>query len=115
MHEYSIVAALIERVDAELARAGGTHVKRLKVRIGELAGVDVPLLETAFTTFRERTSCRDAELVVEATEARWTCPRCGHVIARGTRLRCPSCDVAARLVEGDEIMLQTIEMEVPDV
>ena len=58
MHEYSIVASLIERVDA--CRPQAAHVKRLHVRIGELSGVDIPLLVTAYETFRDCTSCRDA-------------------------------------------------------
>ena len=113
MHEYSIVASLIERVDA--CRPQAAHVKRLHVRIGELSGVDIPLLVTAYETFRDCTWCRDAELVVEATPASWRCPRCDAPFARGARLHCLACDAGARLVQGDEIILQRIEMEVPDV
>ena len=113
MHEYSIVASLIDRVDA--SRPQAARIKRLHVKIGALSGVDVPLLVTAFETFRERMSCCDAELLVEETAARWCCPRCGAELVRGARLRCGSCGVPARLVQGDEIILQRIEMEVPDV
>ena len=41
MHEYSIVAALLERVNAEARAKEASRVHRLTVRIGELAGVDV--------------------------------------------------------------------------
>jgi hydrogenase nickel incorporation protein HypA/HybF len=115
MHEYSIVAALVERVREEAVRAGASSVRRVHVQIGESAGVDVPLLVTAYETFRERTVCAEAELVVEAVETRWSCPACGAPIARGAPLRCASCATPARLTQGAEIMLQRIEMEVPDV
>ncbi len=115
MHEYSIVSSLIDRVDHEAGRVRATAIKRVHVCIGELSGVDVPLLVTAYDTFRERTSCRDAELVVESAAARWTCPRCQRDVKRGARLRCAECDVPARLVQGGEIVLSRIEMEVPDV
>lgn len=116
MHEYSIVAALVSRVEAETARAGAhSVVKRLHVSIGELAGVDVPLLATAFTTFRDRTVCREADLVIEEREAVWACPRCGATIARGERLRCERCNLPAKLTKGEEIVLERIELEVPDV
>jgi len=112
MHEYSIVQALIERVGTEASVRHATAVHRLKVRIGELSGVEVDLLTTAYTAFRERTICERAELDVRIVPARWECPDCGAPIGRGNRLACGACAVPARLAEGDEIMLDQIEMEV---
>ena len=112
MHEYSIVEALIERVNAEARARGATSVHRLSVRIGELSGVEVELLSTAYDTFRQRTICEDAALVLQIVPARWACPDCGDTIARGAVLTCPSCAMPARLVQGDEIVLDRIEMEV---
>ena len=113
MHEYSIVQALIERVEAEVRARRATSVHRLSVRIGELSGVEVELLATAYETFRERTICERAELDLQVVPARWECPGCGDGIGRGSVLTCASCAVPARLVQGDEIMLDRIEMEVP--
>jgi len=113
VHEYSIVEALLARVDAEARARGATAVHRLSVRIGELSGVEVDLLTAAYATFRERTICEHAELAVEAVPAEWGCPECGSVIARGVPLRCPRCGVPAKLTGGDEILLDRIEMEVP--
>lgn len=113
MHEYSIVQALVERVDAEARARHATAVHRLSVRIGELSGVEVDLLTTAYETFRERTICERAKLDLHFVPARWECPRCRGTIGRGDFLTCPACAVPARLVEGDEIMLDRIEMEVP--
>jgi hydrogenase nickel incorporation protein HypA/HybF len=113
MHEYAIVQALVERVGAEARVRRATAVHRLSIRIGELSGVEVDLLRTAYETFRERTICDGAELVVQTVAARWQCPDCGRAIGRGDLLRCPACAVPARLTEGDEIMLDRIELEVP--
>jgi hydrogenase nickel incorporation protein HypA/HybF len=113
MHEYSIVQALVDRVDAEARARHATAVHRLSVRIGELSGVETDLLATAYEIFRERTICERAELELQFVPARWECPNCGDVIGRGDVLRCPSCAVPARLVQGDEILLDRIEMEVP--
>lgn len=114
MHEYAIVGAIVDRVAAEMKKAGATRVERVHVRIGELAGIDGGLLATAFELFRAGTVCHEAELVVDAVAARWACPRCGVALPPGVALRCPSCDVAAKLVAGGEITLQRLEMEVPD-
>ncbi len=116
MHEYSIVSALVSRVESEAARVGPSSVvKRLHVCIGELAGIDIPLLASAYDLFRDHTVCRDAELVIRAAEAVWKCPSCDLAIARGERLQCPACGRPARLCAGGEIILEKIEMEVPDV
>ena len=115
MHEYSIVASLVDRVQREVDARPGAIVRRVRVEIGELAGVELPLLRTAFETFRERTVCAGADLVIESVAAAWRCPRCELPIRPGAILRCPICRRPARLAAGDDIMLQRIEMEVPDV
>lgn len=112
MHEYSIVRSLLDRVEREAASRGGTAVRRVWVRIGELSGVEVDLLQTAYEMCRDRTICDGAALEVSRLEARWACPVCGRDIQPGTRLVCPDCDRPARLAQGDEIVLDRIEMEV---
>ncbi|HTM23765.1 MAG TPA: hydrogenase maturation nickel metallochaperone HypA [Vicinamibacterales bacterium] len=113
MHEYSIVQALYDTVVAQAAANRAVSVHGLRVRIGELSGVDPGLLDTAWRTFRERTLCAAAPLEVEMVSARWRCSQCGGEIARGGILTCGSCGGAARLEQGDEILLDRIVMEVP--
>jgi hydrogenase nickel incorporation protein HypA/HybF len=112
MHEYSLIQALVESVEAEARARGATAVHRLEVRIGEMAGVDVELFKTAYETFRERTICAHAELAVRMVPVEWVCGTCRRGIARGGPLRCPHCLAPARLAGGDEIILDRIEMEV---
>ena len=115
MHEYSIVASLIDRVQQEAEARRASRVHRLHVKIGELSGVELDLLKTAFDTFRERTVCDGAELTIQKVAAAWACPSCERTVARGAILRCDTCGRPARLVHGDEIILERIEMEAPDV
>jgi hydrogenase nickel insertion protein HypA len=115
MHEYSIVQALLERVDHEANVHGASRVHRVRVAIGELSGVEVELLRTAYEAIRCRTRCEEAPLDVRRIPARWECGRCGAVIARGGPLRCGKCNVPGRLVSGDEIVLDQIEMETANV
>ena len=60
MHEYSIVQALYDKVAAEAASKRATRIHDVHVRIGDLSGVDVGLLETAWNLFRVRTICENA-------------------------------------------------------
>lgn len=115
MHEYSIVSALLARVEAEARAHGAETVHRIRVQIGELSGVETELLESAYELARERTMCERAELEIVPIEARWACSSCKSSIPRGAVLRCPDCDLPAALAAGDEILLERVEMEVPDV
>ncbi len=113
MHEYSLVSALLDRVEASVREHGATSVSALKVRVGEVAGVDRALLASAFAMARAGTCCATAELELVAAPARWECGRCRVEVPRGGVLRCPACGEPARLAGGDEILLERIEMEVP--
>ncbi len=113
MHEYSIVRALLARVDQEVRAQKASTVHRLSVRIGELAGIEPDLLASAYQICRERTVCQEADLVIDRVPARWACSACQTPIAPGAVLRCSACGQPGRLLEGDEILLSSIEMEVP--
>jgi hydrogenase nickel incorporation protein HypA/HybF len=112
MHEYSIVRALADRVEAEARARQAVAVHRLTVSVGSLSGVEPDLLATAFTLCREGL-LKDARLEVRRVEASWSCPSCGRAIDSGGVLRCVACGDPARLGAGDEILLEQIEMEVP--
>jgi hydrogenase nickel incorporation protein HypA/HybF len=113
VHEYGLVQSLIERVEEEARKRGARSVRRLRVRLGDLAGVDGALLNAAWETFRERTLCSGAPLELVPVPARWECPRCHAPVKRGAILRCPACSSPARLAEGDDLILERIEIDVP--
>lgn len=112
MHEYSIVSALLDRVDAEARSRGASRVHKVRVRIGSLSGVEPTLFKTAYETFRNGSLCSGAELEVVPVEARWVCSACEGEVPLGEALVCRACGAPARLSGGDEIVLETIEMEV---
>jgi hydrogenase nickel incorporation protein HypA/HybF len=113
MHEYSIIQALLERVDAEVESRGATAVNRVRIRIGPLAGVEIDLLESAWGLCRVRTPCEMADLEIVRVKTRWTCSVCRRVIPVGGKLVCDICGAPAQLTEGDELVLEQVELEVP--
>jgi hydrogenase nickel incorporation protein HypA/HybF len=113
VHEYSVVQALMERVLAEAQARGATAVHRLSVRIGELSGIEPELLASAYTLVKDNGLCDASELDIRRVPAVWACRDCGQQVARGEILRCPTCSAPAKLLSGDEILLERIEMEVP--
>jgi hydrogenase nickel incorporation protein HypA/HybF len=114
MHEYSLVQSLVHRVETEAEARQALGVHRLVVQIGELSGVDPELLASAYDLFRAGTVCEKAELQVRRVAATWRCSGCRAEIPRGEVLTCTACGLPAELAEGgDQILLETIEMEVP--
>jgi hydrogenase nickel incorporation protein HypA/HybF len=115
MHEYSLVRALLDQVEREAEARSASAVHKLGLKVGALAGVEPELLASAYALCRDGTVCASAELEIETVPARWECGECGRRIHEGAVLSCPACAVPARLTSGDEILLERIEMEVPDV
>ena len=113
MHEYSLVRALLDRVDAAVREHGAISVAALKVRIGEVAGVETELFASAVELARAGSTCAAADLELVSAPARWECTSCRVEAPRGGVLRCPACGDPVRLAAGDEIVLERIEMEVP--
>ncbi len=113
MHEYSLMLALLERVEEEAKARQAIAVHRVRIRIGELSGVEPDLIESAFEIVRGGTICESAALEIDRVAARWECAACGRPVARGERLQCDACASPARLVSGGEILLGQIELEVP--
>lgn len=115
MHEYSIVQSLLNRVQDSLREYDVRSVRRLRLRLGELSGVDAGLLRTAYELCVPGSICDGAALEIEAVPAHWRCPRCGRDAPAGERLTCSACGSGVGLLEGDEIVLETIDAEVENV
>ena len=113
MHEYSIVQALYDAVVSQASAHNARSVHRVRVRIGEMSGVDPGLLDTAWNTFRVNTMCERAAMDVEIVPAEWRCGVCAAPVPRGSALACAACGAPATLTQGDEILLDRIVMEVP--
>ena len=50
MHEYSIVQAMFDQIEATARKHHAQAVRLVRVRIGQGAGVEVALLKTAYET-----------------------------------------------------------------
>ena len=81
MHEFSIVASIVERV---LEFLDGHKAKRfvaLRLAIGELTCVDAEQLRSCYELVTEGTAIAGSELEIEQTRALVKCPNCnfqGH-------------------------------------
>jgi hydrogenase nickel incorporation protein HypA/HybF len=116
MHELSVAQALVEQVEGLAARHGAAGVHLIRVRIGPLAGVVPDLLATTFPLAAAGTICERARLDLAEAPVRVRCRTCGaESEARPNKLVCGACgDWHTELVSGDEMILETIELDVPE-
>lgn len=111
MHEYSIAHALLTRIEAEAKKQNALAVHRVKIQLGEHSGVEPSLLRTAYEVLREGTCCAAAVLDIDVLPVRWRCPQCGAQVTQ--LLECGVCQESAQLVQGAELVLSALELEVP--
>jgi hydrogenase nickel incorporation protein HypA/HybF len=65
MHEYSLVQAMFDQMGTIVTAQNARAIRRVRVRIGRLAGVDPTLFQTAYNMFRTKTFCDQAPLEIE--------------------------------------------------
>lgn len=66
MHEYSLVQAMFHHIDEVVRAQRALSVRRVHVRIGDAAGVEPALFQTAYDVFRTDTLCAAASLAIES-------------------------------------------------
>ena len=114
MHEVSIVEALIEQVERQLARAGHDgRVTRLEVEIGRLSGISVDSVRFAFELLAPGTLVEGAEMLVDEPKAVCACRACGRRSEIDElAFDCPTCGSDQITVEGgDQMVLRAIDLE----
>lgn len=113
MHEMSVCMSLLDEVESVVRQHGGGTVVRVELRIGPLAGVEIPLLEEAFKFARENTCAAKATLQIEPIQVRVRCMCCGaESAANPNRLVCSACgEWRTALIQGDEMLLMRVELE----
>jgi hydrogenase nickel incorporation protein HypA/HybF len=116
MHELSVAQALVDQVDDLARQHGATGVHLIRVRIGPLAGVVGELLATAFPLAAAGTRAESARLEWIDAPIRVRCRGCGaETEAAMNKLVCAACgDWQTQVVSGDELILETVELDIPE-
>ncbi len=113
MHEYSIVQALLEQCEAQARAHDAEKITKVELKIGVLTGVEPHLLKTAFNTFKEKTICEEAELILRMQPVVIYCSECEAEFTLAEHdYTCPHCrGNLIRILEGEEMLLMRLEME----
>ncbi|MGB5397146.1 MAG: hydrogenase maturation nickel metallochaperone HypA [Gammaproteobacteria bacterium] len=113
MHELAICQALMQQVDT-IARERHAHkVLSITLGIGPLAGVEAELLRHAFPIASADSVAAGAQLIIEASPIIVHCDQCQRDSeASSNKLVCRHCNNwQTTLVSGDELMLNSLELE----
>ena len=113
MHELSVCLSLLEEVKRIARQNGAGSVTRIIVKIGPLSGVEPDLLRNAYPLAAAGTVAEDAELDIEIAGIIVSCSQCGgESPATANKLLCAHCgDFRTKLVSGDEMVLQSLELD----
>jgi hydrogenase nickel incorporation protein HypA/HybF len=113
MHELGIASAVLEAVQAEMAKHDDARPTRIGMRIGELAAVNAEALRFAFDVLTRDTPYGGMLLEIEMCPLRYRCGNCGNTFSsKDFSSACPECNsLDTTLAGGDELDLAFLEME----
>ena len=114
MHEYSIVQSLIDLADENAKKNNAKKVTKLEIKVGVLSGVEIPLLQTAFDTFKEDTICHDAEFIIVSQPVVIKCKKCGEESElQNNEYSCPKCNNQdLEVLDGEDMYLMSLELDI---
>jgi hydrogenase nickel incorporation protein HypA/HybF len=113
MHELSVALNIVETATKIARDAGAERVTKVRVRIGELAGVAPDALKFSYEVAVAETLLVGSQLIVEVIPVRVHCPCCDREFAlrEFTRLECPICETpTGDLRSGRELVIESIEV-----
>jgi hydrogenase nickel incorporation protein HypA/HybF len=108
MHELSVASAV---VDTALRHAEGRRVLVVNLRVGELRQVVPDSLAFYWDVVSRETLAEGARLDQVVVPVRMRCAECAAEFAPELMFRCPSCGGAGEVLAGDELEVDSIEVE----
>lgn len=113
MHELGIATSILQSAREEALRHPGARLRAVRVRVGELSGVNPDALSFCFETLARESELGPIKLEIESCPRRQHCPRCDQTFTVADYdLKCPQCGTAeTEFAGGDELELASLEME----
>ena len=113
MHELGIANSVLQAAREEAQRRPGTRLRKLRLRVGELSGVNPEALRFCFEILARESNLEPPELEIESCPRRQRCRACDLTFTVADYdLNCPSCGAGkTEFVSGDELELASLEME----
>jgi hydrogenase nickel incorporation protein HypA/HybF len=112
MHELSIALSMIEEIEKQMEKHGGSGVETVYVRIGVLSGVDPQALRFAYELACEGTVLANSRLEIESVGLLVFCPQCATTHTPDPQhILCPHCLTPEQeILEGRELEVRALEL-----
>jgi len=113
MHEVSICESILDILKDQAEEHGKERVTRVKLLVGEMAGVVEDAMRFSFEVVTKGTLADGAELVMESSPLTARCRDCGGEFrVEGYAFSCPGCgSPSIEIVSGRELMVEDIDLE----
>ena len=112
MHEMGIANSVLEAALAQAQRTPGARVRKIGIRVGELAGVDPEALSFCFDALVKGTELAPLDLEIEYCLRHSYCGRCRENRAvQGWETACPACGGPLAITGGNELDLAYLEVD----
>jgi hydrogenase nickel incorporation protein HypA/HybF len=113
MHEISIAESILDIVQEKAREQNACSVQVIKVRLGEFTTIVREALEFAFEVVRQGTLAENACLEIEFITMVLHCVVCDATTQPefGIRLVCARCGFPLKIVAGEELQIEYIEIE----
>ena len=108
MHELSVASAVVDTV---LRHAEGRRVLAVELKVGTLRQVVPDSLAFYWEIVSRETLAEGARLDQVVVAARMRCGGCAEEFEPELMFRCPACGGAGEVVAGDELEVDSIEVE----
>jgi hydrogenase nickel incorporation protein HypA/HybF len=113
MHELSIAESIIQIAEARARDLNSASIQLIKVRLGEFTTIAREALDFAFDIARRGTLAERAQLEIEMVAMLVECVVC-HAVNHPERtlcLICAECGFPLKVVSGEELQVEYIEIE----
>lgn len=113
MHELGIASSIFDIVKQYVPEKRAGQVRRVRVRVGEMAGVVPDSLLMCFDAVVANTPYRSAALDIEQVPMTGECAACGAAFSMAQPVfRCPVCrGIHVSLLSGRELLVSDVEVE----
>ncbi len=114
MHEYTIAYDIFATAKRAATENSATHIKKVYIDVGEMTMINPEQVVFLFETMCEDEDeplFKNCVLKAKTVPVKTSCP-CGY--EGSERFVCPNCGLLPEVIDGKEVVVTNIEIEVDD-